>query len=111
MNEMRKRVLSSNIQKEKLDLKENSKRMTDFFQREIERYNKRKQNMCKKQHESDELKRENDELKLNLKTQQDECEELKKIVRKQMDMLERAAQLQRAKRQSNHHRSPRWLVS
>jgi hypothetical protein len=43
LNEMKKRILTSNIKKEKLQLNEHTDRMKEFFQREIERYKKRKQ--------------------------------------------------------------------
>jgi len=45
LNEMRKRILTSNIQLEKLQLDENTQRMRDFFEREIATYSKRKQHV------------------------------------------------------------------
>jgi hypothetical protein len=45
LTEMKRRVLSSNIQKEKLMLNENTDRMKQFFLREIKRYTKRKDAM------------------------------------------------------------------
>lgn len=41
--EMKRRILTSNIQKEKLELNEDTARMRQFFEREICRYQKRKQ--------------------------------------------------------------------
>jgi hypothetical protein len=55
LNEMKRRILSSNIQKEKLALNESGDRMKRFFQREIERYKKRKDAMNQKQKQSDQL--------------------------------------------------------
>jgi hypothetical protein len=48
LNEMKQRVLKSNIRKEKLALTENTQRMKEFFQREIDRYTKRKAGMRKR---------------------------------------------------------------
>ena len=45
LNEMKKRIQNSNIKKQKLKMDEDSQRMREFFQREIERYNKRKANL------------------------------------------------------------------
>jgi hypothetical protein len=46
---MKRRILSSNIQKEKLKLDESTERMKQFFKREIKRYTKRKDSMKLKQ--------------------------------------------------------------
>ena len=43
LNEMKKRIQTSNIKKQKLELDENSQRMKEFFEREINRYERRKQ--------------------------------------------------------------------
>ena len=45
LNEMKRRIQTSNIQKEKLQLGENTERMTQFFEREVRRYTKRKETM------------------------------------------------------------------
>jgi len=42
LNEMKRRIRTSNIQKEKLTLDENTDRMRQFFEREVRRYTKRK---------------------------------------------------------------------
>jgi hypothetical protein len=42
LNEMKRRIQTSNIQKEELQLDENTERMKQFFEREIKRYTKRK---------------------------------------------------------------------
>jgi len=42
LNEMKRRILGTNIKKEKLALNENSDRMKSSFEREIKRYQKRK---------------------------------------------------------------------
>jgi hypothetical protein len=42
LNEMKRRIRTSNIQKEKLTLGENTDRMRQFFEREVRRYTKRK---------------------------------------------------------------------
>jgi hypothetical protein len=42
LNEMKKRILTSNVKKEKLQLDDKSEKMKEFFEREIQRYNKRK---------------------------------------------------------------------
>jgi hypothetical protein len=49
LNEMKRRIQTSNIQKEKLQLGENTERMTQFFEREVKRYTKRKETMRLKQ--------------------------------------------------------------
>jgi hypothetical protein len=48
LNEMRHRILTSNIQKEKLERTESTDRMKAFFKKEIVRYSKRKENLKKK---------------------------------------------------------------
>ena len=40
LNDMKRRILKSNIQKQKLKLNEDTQRMRDFFEREIKRHNK-----------------------------------------------------------------------
>jgi hypothetical protein len=42
LNEMKRRIRTSNIQKEKLTLDEDTDRMRQFFEREVLRYTKRK---------------------------------------------------------------------
>jgi hypothetical protein len=49
LNEMKRRIQTSNIQKEKLQLNENTERMRQFFMREVRRYTKRKETMRLKQ--------------------------------------------------------------
>ena len=49
LNEMKTRILTSNIKKEKLKLTDSSQSMKSFFEREHKRYNIRKENMKKKQ--------------------------------------------------------------
>ena len=56
LNEMKKRILSSNIQKEKLTLAEDSPAMRSFFDREIARYTKRKETLNHKNNEHEQLK-------------------------------------------------------
>ena len=53
LNEMKRRILTSNIQKEKLTLNESSDRMKSFFEREIIRYGNRKAAMKQKQQQLD----------------------------------------------------------
>jgi tellurite resistance protein len=48
LNEMKTRILTSNIKKEKLKLTDSSQSMTEFFERENTRYETRKQNTKKK---------------------------------------------------------------
>jgi hypothetical protein len=43
LTEMKRRIQTSNIQREKLQLDEDSPNMRSFFEREIKRYNKRKE--------------------------------------------------------------------
>jgi hypothetical protein len=50
LNEMKTRIETSNINKEKLELGEETERMKDFFEREIQRYKKRKQTTEDKAH-------------------------------------------------------------
>jgi len=49
LNEMKRRIQTSNIQKEKLQLDENTDRMKQIFIRELKRYTKRKEAMRLKQ--------------------------------------------------------------
>ncbi len=55
LTEMKRRILTSNIQKEKLQLDEDTDRMRHFFEREIARYNKRKQYVNAQKHDHSEL--------------------------------------------------------
>ena len=50
---MKRRITTSNIQKEKLQLNEDTDRMKAFFEREIKRYNHRKDSMRLKQQSTD----------------------------------------------------------
>jgi hypothetical protein len=43
LTEMKRRIHTSNIQREKLELNEDTDRMRSFFEREITRYSKRKE--------------------------------------------------------------------
>ena len=45
LNEMKHRILKSNIQKEKLTLNESTPRMKNFFERELTRYKNRKESL------------------------------------------------------------------
>ena len=45
LNEMKRRITGSNIKREKLQLHEDTQRMRQFFEREIARHKKRKQQM------------------------------------------------------------------
>ena len=49
LNEMKKRILNSNIKKRKLKLNEGSTNMREFFEREIERHNRKKTKLKQKQ--------------------------------------------------------------
>jgi hypothetical protein len=53
LNEMKRRIQTSNIRKHKLQLNENTDRMTAFFDAEIRRYEKRKDTQKKKQDKLD----------------------------------------------------------
>ena len=55
LNEMKRRILSSNIQKQRLQLRDSTPAMHQFFQREIQRYNKRKEKSKRKVQEADQL--------------------------------------------------------
>ena len=55
LSEMRKRVLSGKIQNETLELDENTERMKQFFEREISRYNKRKDHLNQRNKKVNEL--------------------------------------------------------
>ena len=48
LNEMKRRILGSNIKKQKLTLNEDTERMRQFFEREIQRHTKRKQKLNQK---------------------------------------------------------------
>ena len=69
LNEMKRRILKSNIQKQKLKLNEDTQRMRDFFEREIKRHNNRKQKLT-------ERKEQNRLLQLKLQKAQQDIEEL-----------------------------------
>ena len=58
LSEMKRRIMSSNIQKEKLRLGESSHRMKQFFKREIQRYNTRKQRQTAKLDETEQLRKQ-----------------------------------------------------
>jgi hypothetical protein len=53
LNEMKRRIHTSNIRKHKLTLNEDTERMTAFFNAEIRRYQKRKDTQKKKQDKLD----------------------------------------------------------
>jgi hypothetical protein len=53
LNDMRRRILSSNIQREKLALNESTDRMKQFFEREILRVEKRRQKALVKEDQLD----------------------------------------------------------
>ena len=74
LNEMKKRILTTKIKGEKLELNENTDRMKEFFQREIRRHQNRQRNLAKKLHdpETERLKQEVERLKKQL-------EEVKKL--------------------------------
>ncbi len=55
LNEMKRRIQTSNIQKEKVQLDENTERMKKFFEREIKRYTKRKAAMRHKQQQQQQI--------------------------------------------------------
>jgi hypothetical protein len=55
LTEMKRRILTSNIQREKLQLDEDSHNMRSFFEREIKRYTKRKEMTRLKQADHSEL--------------------------------------------------------
>lgn len=77
-SEMKQRILSSNIRKEKLALNENTERMRDFFEREIRRYNNRRRGQgLKRQLRSDLFTAETtvEELKQQVASLQKELEE------------------------------------
>ena len=49
LNEMKRRIQTSNIKREKLKINEDSQRMREFFQREIKRHHKRKTKLKQRQ--------------------------------------------------------------
>jgi hypothetical protein len=55
LREMKRRIETTNIRKEKLALNENTERMTAFFKAEIQRYQKRKETQKKRQAELEKL--------------------------------------------------------
>jgi hypothetical protein len=55
LNEMKRRIETTNIRKQKLALDEDTDRMTAFFKAEINRYQKRKEAQKKRQAELDKL--------------------------------------------------------
>ena len=105
LNEMKNRIIRSNIKKEKLKLNEDSKRMKDFFEREIQRHNKRKEKLKQKQlnvknmtNELNLLKTQLKETHIHLKQKEEDIKkqlqsfkiketQYKKIIRKQMKIL------------------------
>ena len=98
LNEMKKRILGSNIKKEKLQLDEDSKRMRDFFEREIQRHNKRKQTLNQRRQNLQHITKQLQEVQQKLKKQDDELRQketifnkkerqYKKIIEQQMTIL------------------------
>ena len=75
---MKKRILNSNIKKEKLQLDENTERMKDFFGREIERYQKRKAKLLANQRRIEETEKQHKRVEQELKKTQKQNEEYKK---------------------------------
>ena len=85
LKEMKKRILTSNIQKEKLALNESTQRMRDFFGREISRYTKRLNSLnAKKQVVAS--------LEGSIKRSEEEIASLKNTVDNQMTLLRKIAQ-------------------
>ena len=96
LNEMRKRVLSGKIRNETLELDENTERMKQFFEREISRYNKRKDHLNQRNKKVSEmeieietlitdneiLKEENIKLKESYKTLEMEAFKTRSIIEK-----------------------------
>jgi hypothetical protein len=74
LNEMKKRITRSRIQNERLELNENTERMKAFFEREITRYNKRKQYMKKKNICLKDTKQHNNEMEKFVEELQKQCD-------------------------------------
>ena len=102
LNEMKKRILKSNIRKQRLTLDEDSKRMREFFEREIQRHNKKRANLKHKQRTLQSITKQLQEVQQALSKKDKELSEkeqlytnqrklnveYKKIIKKQMMMLD-----------------------
>ena len=97
LKEMKKRILNSNIQKEKLALDESTKRMRDFFGREIARYTKRLNSLnAKKQVVSS--------LEEAIQRSQEENVRLNEVIDKQVTLLKKIAKKYMAVKSSRGER-------
>jgi DNA repair exonuclease SbcCD ATPase subunit len=92
LNEMKRRIQGSNIRREKLELKEDSKRMTDFFQREIQRHAKRKEKLKQKSERINNIQLQLEQIKHQLREKEKSFnqkeKEYKKIIEQQMKYLD-----------------------
>ena len=93
LNEMKRRIQTSNIRKEKLTLGEDTERMKNFFAREIARYSKRVHNVGAKKHEIAALQEKIVHFR-------EEITKLQGVVEKQMTVVRKlAAKYAEAKRE------------
>ena len=88
LNEMKRRVINGKIQNQKLQLTENTQRMRAFFEREIARYNKRKQYLARRQAEADNAAAELDKLQEEAKVMRVRIE---KLVKQNRDLHKQVA--------------------
>jgi hypothetical protein len=96
LNEMKKRILTSNVKKEKLQLDDKSEKMKEFFEREIQRYNKRKKTLSEHRLQSQQAITDNErnknqilELEKIIRKKEKDITDLREIIEKQMVMLRR----------------------
>jgi len=87
LNDMKRRILTSNIKKEKLTLNENGERIKEFFEREISRYQRRQASLTAKKREIAQSQHTTKRLQTKLRYKEQECEQYKKIIEGQMKML------------------------
>ena len=70
LSEMKRRIQTSNIKKERLTLNEDTQRMREFFEREIKRYENRKEATRLKQQSSQHIDKYRDIIRTLLKYNQ-----------------------------------------
>ena len=82
LNEMKRRILGTNIKKEKLQLDEDTQRMREFFAREIQRHNKRKQQLKQRQNKLYSITKQLQEVQQQLTKKENELRQKEKLFNK-----------------------------
>lgn len=96
LNEMRRRISTSNIQKEKLVLDEDTDRMRSFFDREIQRYTTRQTNQQQKRKQIQSrfasMEQDMQALQTQLQQSQKKCAQMRALVQRQFNLIYRLAE-------------------